>query len=530
MPGYTSETNHVASHQSASATPHLPLSLLISRLLTFSLVISAALTSFYPLLGKAPWMVYQEDDFFYYLKIADNLAHGRGSTWSGLVPTNGYHPLWLALLAAQSRIFGSIFALQIFLSLAIFLAAIATYLLSRRLLQRHCDNPPLTSALAVYIALYSLHLFNGGMEIILTIPLVLAIALAFQSERLWQHTSPWPPFGFGLLVSALCLSRLDTSLFVALLFLLTLLHPALRARLTLRQTLLISLGLTPVVLYLLSNHIFFHSWLPVSGMAKQLRATHLPAWPVWRSLFSKSPLRLLNFLAILFAIALLSAIYRRFTAAQQVIYPLLLLFPFFYLFVLSCLSDWQLWDWYFYCLRTALCAAFALFLLWRPTARCLNHIAITSILILIVLGQLLFNRRNHAGAGGLDIYAVATQVRDFSATHPGVYAMGDRSGMVGYLLPYPLVQTEGLVMDRHFIDVIKQHTPLLQALAPFHVRYYIATSTSPYIGCFHAIEPSQAGPDSAHMIGDLCAPPIVTWTNHSGQTLIFDLDAAPPKP
>jgi hypothetical protein len=38
------------------------------------------------------------DDSYYYFKIADNIAHGLGSSFDGISPTNGYHPLWLAVL------------------------------------------------------------------------------------------------------------------------------------------------------------------------------------------------------------------------------------------------------------------------------------------------------------------------------------------------------------------------------------------------------------------------------------------------
>ncbi len=37
------------------------------------------------------------DDSFYYLEIARNIAAGRGSTFDGLQPTNGYHPLWMSV-------------------------------------------------------------------------------------------------------------------------------------------------------------------------------------------------------------------------------------------------------------------------------------------------------------------------------------------------------------------------------------------------------------------------------------------------
>lgn len=38
------------------------------------------------------------DDAFYYFKVAQNVVAGYGSTFDGINPTNGYHPLWLVLL------------------------------------------------------------------------------------------------------------------------------------------------------------------------------------------------------------------------------------------------------------------------------------------------------------------------------------------------------------------------------------------------------------------------------------------------
>ncbi|MEW6715890.1 MAG: glycosyltransferase family 39 protein [Chloroflexota bacterium] len=38
---------------------------------------------------------YHVDDAFYYFKTAQNISEGRGVTFDGLGPTNGFHPLWL---------------------------------------------------------------------------------------------------------------------------------------------------------------------------------------------------------------------------------------------------------------------------------------------------------------------------------------------------------------------------------------------------------------------------------------------------
>jgi hypothetical protein len=39
-----------------------------------------------------------EDDAYFYLQIARNMAEGQGSTFDGIATTNGYHPVWMAVL------------------------------------------------------------------------------------------------------------------------------------------------------------------------------------------------------------------------------------------------------------------------------------------------------------------------------------------------------------------------------------------------------------------------------------------------
>lgn len=45
------------------------------------------------------------DDAFYYFSIARNLANGLGSTFDGINPANGYHPLWMFILRFVYKIF-----------------------------------------------------------------------------------------------------------------------------------------------------------------------------------------------------------------------------------------------------------------------------------------------------------------------------------------------------------------------------------------------------------------------------------------
>jgi hypothetical protein len=478
-----------------------------------------------PLTRGVPWMTYEEDDFFYYLKIAQNLAHGAGSTFNGIVPTNGYHPLWLLLLTVFSFITTKPKAILLFLTLCSLTATMATYFFSRILIRATQVGAAMASALAAYVAVYALHLYTGGMEVILTIPLALAFLVVAQRSDFWQRRL-WQSACLGLLVSAMALSRLDSIMLASLIFLCLLLNPAARRMIGTTQIKGLALGLLPLVLYFLSNQIWFHTWLPVSGLAKQLKTNHLPSDPAFRSLYTKQPSQLLTIVPVILAIALLPTLYKRLTTMQQVLYPIVLIFPFFYLCVLSCLSDWKIWDWYFYSFRIALCVALAMLCLWSPTARVLRIPALGAAAALVMIAMIV---RTHSATGAqFQLLEVADDVRNFAASHPGTYAMGDRSGMVAYLLPDPMVQTEGLVMDRPFLENIRQQTPLRSTLQHYNVRYYIATTYPPYAdGCFHATEPWQAGPASPHMTAKFCEQPVAVFQQRDVRTMIYDLQSSP---
>lgn len=67
------------------------------------------------------------DDAYYYFQIARNVADGQGSTFNGLDPTNGYHPLWLVVCAAPFAVglagLAAVRALLV-LQLAVYVAAL----------------------------------------------------------------------------------------------------------------------------------------------------------------------------------------------------------------------------------------------------------------------------------------------------------------------------------------------------------------------------------------------------------------------
>ncbi len=470
-----------------------------------------------PLFSHDSWLIFVQDDLLYYLKVAQNLTHGHGSTFNGIARTNGYQPLWFLVLAGLSLFTENPRAILAFLAASDWVAALATFLLARRLLRLSPARPLLVFALSAAVTLYSVTLFFYGMEVTLTVPLLLGtVCLLLRVDWL---TVGWPrTFALGLLLSALVLSRIDTLIFGGLILLGILVTPSLRRLMRPGLILGAVLGLLPLPAYFLLNHVDFQTFLPISGMAKELKFDHLPSLEPWRVFFH--PLAAGFTLIFLLALVLLPRIAPHISPMARIVFPAVILFPFVYYFILCCVSDWTLWGWYYYPLRTALCISLLVFTFYPPFLRLLQKPAVVGVLVLAVFAALAVTRWRRQQ---VDIYDASVQIAQFAQTHPGVYAMGDRAGRVAYLMPDPILQTEGLMMDRQYLQFIKRQTSLREVLAHYNVRYYVGTAYDPFTGCFQANEPAKAGPDSAHMRAQFCEKPEATFFHNGVETLIFDL-------
>ena len=146
----------------------------------------------YPFRTHQTWMNFVQDDFFYYLKVAQNLAAGQGSTFNGLVPTNGYHPLWFGLIALAVRVGIEGRGLLVLLGVLSFAATMAMYWMSVRLLRRAGVDRVVGALVAAYVAVYSMYLYELGMEVTLATPLMLGLLMAVESMARWSDRPvPW---------------------------------------------------------------------------------------------------------------------------------------------------------------------------------------------------------------------------------------------------------------------------------------------------------------------------------------------------
>jgi hypothetical protein len=225
-----------------------------------------------------------EEDGFYYLKIAQNVAAGRGSTFDGLHATNGYQPLWLVCLVPIFWLGLSTEGVVAAAALAqAALLAGAAVLLFR--VARANGLPPGPAALAgcVWVALI-IRTGLSGVEFSLTATLVAAVALQLSRNSGPAASSPRACAVMGLLLGLAILSRLDTSL----LALLVAIEWSARARGRPGDAArLAALAAPPLLVgagYALVNAAVFGNPWPVSGAAKRVWSIYLLATdPVYRA-------------------------------------------------------------------------------------------------------------------------------------------------------------------------------------------------------------------------------------------------------
>ncbi len=466
---------------------------------------------------------FYQDDFFYYLKVAQNLALHGISSFDGIHLTNGYHPLWLLTLALlRLCLRGQAFFVA--LQALTLVSAFACYAGTERVLRTLQIREPLRSIGTFIVSMQALLLLRYGMEVTLALPF--GIGLAALLLDLPAAPSPRHLFWLGVLGSLTILGRLDAILLVTTLFLLVLWRN--RSVHSPRKLLPLLLGFFPLAVYLAVNEYFFHLLTPVSGHAKQLKATLLPSISTLHSLlFPMDRMKIIFVLPclLLLAAGIVAAI-RTLPLLPKIhsaVLLALLLFPILQLSLLSVISDWALWPWYFYSLVFSSIASVVLL------ARIPHRSPEPARTALTLLGATL------AGAyviyiaaysvlmpNSIAIYISSSQLAQFMDTHPGTYAMGDQAGMTGYLSSQPVIQLEGLVMDAEYLRKIQQQEPLHQILDDYGANFYITLAANPPGSCSQLREPSQAGPHSPVSRGTVCAPPLATFHRNNIPIYIFD--------
>jgi hypothetical protein len=373
-----------------------------------------------------------QDDGFYYFQIARNVARGAGSTFDGLHPTNGYHPLWLLALVP---IFAVMPGPQAAAHAAVWLqglllagATAVAYLGARRRLE-----PWPAAAAALVFLILALRPSLGGLEFALH---ALAVAAC-----LWA-VGARPAWAVGLLLALAFLARLDN-----LLLALVLVHPRWRRASIplLWPTLLAALA------YVAVNVALFGDTLPVSGLAKRLWSAHLLTQdPVYRahgflgaklsllaSLLTRNPLGVVLAAGSVGALALRPLrSYALFAAAQLAGYALL-----FH-------GELSFARWYFVMpLLLAGLLVGALAARMRPEAACLLAVAL-AVSALAVAWR--WRVREAGGGPTAPLHAAARWVA--SGLPPEARVGSWVAGTVGFESGRTVVNLDGLVNTRAYLE------------------------------------------------------------------------------
>lgn len=212
------------------------------------------------------------DDAYYYTIVARNFAHTSRFTFDGFSETNGYHPLLFWLQALLAKCFDhSLSSLSFYHVLISFFAIILLSLIPicLRFYPTSHEAPAngfflslLTTITVCFFQAFSTYYFNG-MESTLAFPMLVLFLFFYFNESYWPA---------GCTAAFLVAARLDTMLYI--LFPLTLIHlfahhfsngshSAIRS--TLKLLLPIFVFLAPYVLF---NHSYFGSWMPIHGTLK----------------------------------------------------------------------------------------------------------------------------------------------------------------------------------------------------------------------------------------------------------------------
>lgn len=487
-----------------------------------------------PLRSPGPILGFAQDDFYYYLKAAQNLAAGHGSTFDGTTMTNGYHPLYFLLWTVASHFIHSIRGVFRLLWVLDIAAAVSIFVAARSIFRRMAPNAFLWNAFAVVVLAPCIATISLQMETTLALPLGIAfLAVAFVPP---ERYTPSRCAVLGVLGGLTMVARLDAGILVFL-FLVSL--PVVRGmRPVLRLPNMAAFALTALplpLLYFGLNHHFFHEWLPISGAAKQLRFG-------WRPDVSQLKLSFAGFTLLLLAICTVCGIaavilWRKFKPEEKSLCFAALLMPAVFYGSEVLLSVWKFWGWYMYATRYAFLGAVVILvaLLLRGSSEGGSRLARAATLPWVGAGCLavclMALTRTHYRSEPVmfDIAGEDIALDTFARMHPGRYAMGDRAGMFAYLSASPVLQAEGLMMDRSYLEHIRRQDDLVSTLKQYGTNYYVYFVLHAELAgrmqgsCLKVEEPSLPGKDSMRMRSTLCDAPVATVPGPDGNLYVYRL-------
>lgn len=433
-----------------------------------------------------------EDDAFYYFRTAEHIADGDGATFNGLEPTNGFHPLWMALLVPVFAVSDGTTALVGVELLQGIVWAVGIYA-AWRLARRTGLEAPMALGLLPMVLVGTLtgasadSLYFSGMEAVVGATLVLVLLEVSVAHCVFERTAPPPRalVGVGVVLALFVAARLDGG-FLAALFVLVAAASwrATGLRERIRPAALLA---APTALflaaYLTFNAVYVGSPLPVSGQAKSLLGLDVGTAPLAFFLaFGELGGVVLN-LGTVAAVLVAAALGLRSPAsAEGLRRPLLVVFLGLggqVLYACLVISSWPIWSWYAYLVPVVVAVAAALVIGRAQAERGLSdrRLAVATLVVAAAVlawptAQVARNRFEDVRfqEGVIALTTQAAELTERSVPRGEVIAMGDRAGSFGYLVDRPVVQLEGLADTPELVDALREGR-IPEVLRERDVRY-----------------------------------------------------------
>lgn len=409
--------------------------------------------------------LFAEDDAYYYLIIARNIAATGASTFDGQALSNGYHPLWMGLLVLQDLTVGpSLFAT---FTIEAVLVSAALFLILRRAPTVRADASVIFSILFLFLLT---PMVMRGMEISLLVFCVALLAEALAAARTHRRGG----LLLGLACAAVVGARIDAAFFVAPILLFA---PASRRAKLEALAVLAVLG----ALYGATNLAIFGSMTPISSGIKSLgglQINHPLLRQLRQVLHGAADGRLYFVTLLLLAASPVLVWFSRPGTVGRALAVGSLVGGAIYVAKLLFASSWVIWNWYNFALLFPLVAGFQIGLetldRWRITLAWPRWtspaVGLAGLVILAMqaVGGLVGPFRVDAGYAALNSQAVTRFAPILAGQR---VAMGDRAGSFAMAYPGPVVQLEGLVNDKAYFAALRRHDDVTQLLCDRGVRF-----------------------------------------------------------
>ena len=398
------------------------------------------------------------DDSYFYFQVAWNIARGFGSTFNNIIPTNGYHPLWMLLCVAVFKVLPSKLAAVHGIGAVISLLDGGALILIALLLKRL--TPGLWWA-SWFLFIPFCFLTQLGTEGALS-GFFLA-ALALTTYELCRQPSGVRGLLFALCGALAVLSRLDNIFIISLSYIAVYLGVPNEEKRQVRRLLLLCLPVYLVLwgAYVGSNLHCFGTVQPISGMLKAHahgEAKHINIPP---------HIAVIGLAIIVPAILILARL-RRDTFFRVVELPFAIGVLIHATYITFVMSSETRWSWYYtsWILLASILLSRVLSLLLGERPQLRNALAAASLLLLFIVWYMVGYRQfAHVVP---DALGAGYQENLSDRLHLHTVLAFDKPGRVAYYTDIHILALDGLMGDLQF-----QHDLATKGIVAFDAEHQV---------------------------------------------------------